>query len=126
MIKPKRGVKLYFTVPGVAAGAALFALAACALTPAQTAAGVTQGQLFCAKATTAGAIIEAMTDAVGVPVIVAGLPAAIVAAVCSSVGAVPVSPPLATATVPVVAAPVTIAPATSTAPASVTPVPPAT
>jgi len=87
-------------------------LVGCSLTPAQ----VAKGQLFCARATADGPLVEALTDAVGVPVIVTGLAADVVAAACASVGGVPVSPPAAPAQAPVVAAPVTVTPPTQAAP----------
>jgi hypothetical protein len=93
------------------AGGVLLEVAACALTTAQKASGITEGQLFCARATQDGPLIQLVTDAIGVPIIVTGMAAAAVAAVCASIASVPVSPPPTPAVAsaaPVVAAPVKV------------------
>lgn len=97
------------------AGAIGLLMTSCALTPAQKASGVTPGQLFCAKATAAGPLVVALTDALGAPIVVTGLASAVVAAACQSIDATPVSPPAAPTAAPVVAAPVTVGPGGVTA-----------
>lgn len=90
--------------------AGLLALGAC--TAAQQAAvttavntAVADGQLFCAKATSAGPLVVAATSALGAPVIVTGMASAAVAAVCAGIDAIPVSPPANPGSAPVVAVP---------------------
>lgn len=87
--------------------AALLALAACSASQ-QTAAtnAVATGQLYCAKATTAGPLVVALADAAGAPVTVTGKAAATVASACAVIDAIPVEPPPDPAAAPVVAAPV--------------------
>ena len=80
---------------------------------------VAAGQLFCAKATPEGALVVALLDALGVPVIVTNKAASIVAAACAAIDGIPVVPPASPATAPQVAAPVMVTPL------QVTPVPPA-
>lgn len=89
---------------------AYIALVACTPTTAQFQAG----QLFCAKAGTVSPLTVALTNAVGIPVIVTGLASSVVAAACQAwaADAVPVTPPAAP--VPVVAAPVASAPVKTT------------
>ena len=67
---------------------------------------VADGQLFCAQETAAGPIVVAVADMLGAPVIVTGLSSDVVAGVCKSINAIPVSPPADPAQAPVVAAPV--------------------
>lgn len=75
-------------------------------TAAQTNSAVVDGQLFCARATSAGPLVVALADATGVPVIVSGMTSSLVAADCAAIDAIPVSPPASPATAPVVAVPV--------------------
>jgi len=70
---------------------------------------VVQGQLFCAKAQTSGALVVALADAAGVPISVTGRTAGAVAAACAAIGAIPVSPPPNPGQAPVVAAPIGVA-----------------
>ena len=67
---------------------------------------VADGQLFCAKATADGPMVVAVADMLGAPIIVTGLASDVVAGVCKSINAIPVSPPADPAQAPVVAAPV--------------------
>lgn len=89
--------------------AGLMLLAAC--TPAQEKKAVVDGQLFCAKAQVVGPVVVplvvAATTAFGVPISVIGLGAKTVTDMCTSIGAIPVSPPADPAGAPVVALPLT-------------------
>jgi hypothetical protein len=59
-----------------------------------------RGQLFCKAVNPAGeAVIEALADGFGVPVIVSGMTADAVNALCGGVNGKPVSPPADTSTV---------------------------
>jgi len=80
---------------------ALASLAACT----QTQKAVTDGQLFCARATQDGPLVVALTTALGVPFVVTNKTSTVVADACAAIDAVPVSPPANPATAPVVAAP---------------------
>lgn len=70
---------------------------------------VAAGQLFCAKATPTGPLVVALANDSGVPVKVTGKSSQVVADACAVIGAIPVSPPAAAATAPMVAAPVAAA-----------------
>ena len=85
---------------------------------------VKDGQLFCAQETADGPIVVAVADMLGAPVIVTGLSSDVVAGVCKSINAIPVSPPANPAQAPVVAAPVVAAPVVA-APVVAAPVAPA-
>lgn len=93
----------------VAAGQTLASVAAAQNTT--VASIVTQGNLFCGKATTGAPLIVALTNIYGAPVTVVNQTAADVATACALIGGVPVSPPADPASTPVVAAPVAVLPA---------------
>lgn len=68
---------------------------------------VAAGQLFCGVATgTGGTLTVALADAAGVPIIVTGLASTVVKAACAAIGGIPVTPPPAPASAPLVAAPI--------------------
>lgn len=79
---------------------------------------VADGQLFCAKATVQGPVVVALADALGAPVIATGAAAAVVAADCAAIGAIPVAPPASPAVAPVVAVVLPTVPVVAPAPAS--------
>jgi hypothetical protein len=66
------------------------------------------GRLFCAVATAEGPIIVSLANAEGVPVTVTNQSAAAVAAACAVIDGIPVTPPAAGTTVPVVASSTTL------------------
>lgn len=88
---------------------AALALGAC--TPAQlaqinatTQTAIVDGQLFCAKATTAGPIVVAIINTLDAKAVtVTNKAASYVASVCATINAIPVSPPANIAAAPVVA-----------------------
>jgi hypothetical protein len=80
-----------------------FILSAFACTTAEKQTAIVDGQLFCAKSTPLGPLTVAIATAAGVPVIVAGMASSGVAAICAEIAAIPVTPPVLVAAVPVVA-----------------------
>ncbi len=77
-------------------------LAGCTTQAASTA--LAAGQQFCSVATAAGPVVVRLIEATtNVPVIVTGKAADVVAATCALVQGIPVSPPPAPETAPVVA-----------------------
>lgn len=84
----------------VASMLSLMVVAGCNQTPLQ------RGQLFCAVAAGTGPIVVAVATMEGVPVIVSGLAAGQVKAVCDMIGAIPVAPPPDPAAAPVVVVPI--------------------
>jgi hypothetical protein len=63
---------------------------------------VAEGQLVCARATAAGAVLVAAADANGAPIKATGAAQATLAAICAEVQGVAISPPPAGTQVPVV------------------------
>ena len=103
---------------GVTAVATLASIAAANNTT--TAALVAQGALFCQalNSTGAGTSVFALANAEGAPVSVTNQASAVVAQTCAVLGAMPVAPPAAAASVPLVPVPATSLPAVPLAPAS--------
>lgn len=78
-------------------------LSGCALSPATKANLVTDGQLFCAKATADGPLVVALVNLAGVPVIATDAAKEVVDQACGAVNAIAVSPPANPAAAPIVA-----------------------
>lgn len=74
-------------------------------TAIQTNKAIVDGQLFCAKATPLGPLTVALATALGGPISVIGLGADLVASMCATINAIPVTPPPNPEMAPVVAAP---------------------
>lgn len=66
---------------------------------------VVDGQLFCAKYTTAGPVVVALATSLGTPIVVTGVANTVVEADCALIDAFPVTPPPNPALAPVVTAP---------------------
>lgn len=92
--------------------ATAFAALLLACSPAQKTQALANGQLFCQIETKAGPVIVAVATAAGAPVIATGLAQGAVAAICAGIQAIPVPPPAAPASVPVMVAPVVVPAAT--------------
>ena len=82
---------------------------------------VTQGALFCQAAGPAVTAPFVLANAAGAPVSVTGQAASAVAAACAALQAIPVPPPVAPASTPVVAAPAVLLPAVVPVPAPAVP-----